>query len=68
MTHGLGEVRFAPLDVVLSPEWVVDPDGESVEVMVLGGEGYEVSRLYTKGQILSSPLLGGLRLPLEEIF
>ena len=126
VSQRLGETRFAPLDVVLSQEdvvqpdilfvsqerfnvitekniqgapdlvieilspgtaerdrglkrklyakygvreyWIVDPDERTVEVMKLGEAGFETASVYRKGEILTSPLLKGFRLNLEEIF
>lgn len=48
--------------------WIVDPDEETIEVMKLGGKGYETVRAYKKGQVLVSPLLSRFRIKLEEIF
>ena len=126
--RGLGEVRFAPVDVVLSDEdvvqpdllfiaqdqlgiiseeavrgapdlvveilapataqrdrtykrtlyarhgvkeyWLVDPESKTVEVLKLGRRGYERAGLYKEkgGEALESPLLPGLRMPVDEIF
>jgi len=48
--------------------WIVDPEEETVEVLTLGERGYERAGLYRKGETLESPLLPGLRIPLDEIF
>ena len=121
----LGEVLFAPMDVVLSPEnvvqpdilfisnerrgiiteanisgapdlvvevlspstadrdrqlklrlysrfgvgeyWIVDPDERSVQVMVLGDPGEPSAVAYSSGSV-STPLIPGLNVALEEIF
>jgi Uma2 family endonuclease len=47
--------------------WIVDPDRRSVQVMVLGAQGYDTIRTYTSGAIESS-VLPGLNLTLDEIF
>jgi Uma2 family endonuclease len=47
--------------------WIVDPDARSVQVMVLGAQGYDTVRTYTSGAIESS-VLPGLNLTLDEIF
>jgi hypothetical protein len=39
-----------------------------VEVLTLGQRGYERAGLYTKNETLESPLLVGLRIPLDEVF
>lgn len=124
--HALGEIRYAPLDVVLSDEyviqpdilfistarrgiiheeeirgapdlvveilspstaerdrtlkkklyakhgvkeyWLVDPQEQTIEVLALGKRGYERAGLYKKNETLSTPLLPGLQIPLEQIF
>lgn len=47
--------------------WIVDPDRRSVQVMVLGAQGYDTIRAYTSGAVESS-VLPGLNLTLDEIF
>ena len=48
--------------------WIVDPQEGTVEVLTLGERGYERAGLYTKSEVLESPLLVGLRIPLSEVF
>jgi Uma2 family endonuclease len=48
--------------------WIVDPEEETIEVLTLGERGYERAGLYHKNETLASPLLPGLRIPLDEIF
>ena len=48
--------------------WLVDPDAETVEVLVLGEEGLSPHRVFEPGQTLESPLLQGLYLDLEDLF
>jgi Uma2 family endonuclease len=48
--------------------WLVDPQEEEVEVLILKKRGFEQIGLYRKGQILTSPLLPGLKIPLQELF
>ncbi|MGQ9631384.1 MAG: Uma2 family endonuclease [bacterium] len=48
--------------------WLVDPQTETVEVFRLGEAGFESVALYKRKDVLLSPLLGGLAIPLEEIF
>jgi len=47
--------------------WLVDPEAQTVEVLTLGQRGYERAGLYTKNETLESPLLVGLRIPLDEV-
>jgi Uma2 family endonuclease len=48
--------------------WIVDPEGKTVEVLTLGTGGYERAGLYTKSDLLESPLLAGLKISLAEVF
>lgn len=48
--------------------WLVAPDERSIEVMKLGEAGFEPVHSYRKEEILTSPLLEGLHLNLEEVF
>ncbi len=48
--------------------WIVDPEAQTIEVLTLGERGYERAGLYTKSEVLESPLLVGLRIPLSEVF
>ena len=48
--------------------WLADPEGETIEVLTLGEEGFEQSGLYEKKEILKSPLLSGLSVELQEVF
>jgi Uma2 family endonuclease len=48
--------------------WLVDPDAETITVMVLGTDGFEVEAVYGKGETLTSPTLRGLAVNLDEVF
>jgi Uma2 family endonuclease len=48
--------------------WVVDPDAETVEVLVWTEQGYETAGLRHKTDCLSSPLLPDLNLHLNRLF
>ena len=48
--------------------WIVDPDAETVEVLVLGQEGLSPHQVFGTGETLESPLLEGLSLDLEDLF
>ena len=48
--------------------WQADTDAESVLVLTLQDGEYRVSGVYTKGQTLTSPLLEGFRLNVDDIF
>ena len=47
--------------------WLVDPDGDTIVVYRRGGKGFEQPVRYTKGQVLRTPLLPDLELPLDRI-
>jgi Uma2 family endonuclease len=48
--------------------WLVDPDAEAVEVLIGGEQGLLPYATYRRGDTLTSPLLAGLALDLEQIF
>jgi Uma2 family endonuclease len=48
--------------------WLVDPDAETVEVLVGSGQGLARQAAYGRGQTLSSPLLDGLAIGLDGVF
>ena len=48
--------------------WLVDPNVQTVDVMVLGDGGLETVAVYGKDQTLTSPMLEGLAVDLDEIF
>jgi Uma2 family endonuclease len=48
--------------------WLVDPDAETVEVLTEGAEELALGATYRRGDTLTSPLLDGLAIPLEQIF
>ena len=48
--------------------WLVDPETKTIEVLELGERGYERAGLYKGDEVLTSPLLPGLRVPLSEVF
>ena len=53
----------------LVPEyWQADSDAKSVLVLTLEDGAYRVAGIYTEGQTLTSPLLQGFRLNLDDIF
>ncbi len=47
--------------------WIVDPVEETVQVLELGSEGYEVDRTYTAGKVPSS-VLPGSKIEISHIF
>ncbi len=48
--------------------WTVDPDSETVEVLLWSELGYASGGIYRKSDFLSSPVLPKLRLPLGKVF
>jgi Uma2 family endonuclease len=48
--------------------WIVDPEAKTVEVFVLGERGFELVKAYKADEVLSSPLLEGLKVPLGQVF
>lgn len=48
--------------------WLVDPDAGIVEVFTHGEKNWNLSGAYCKEEILSSPLLKGLKINLKNIF
>ena len=48
--------------------WIVDPDAETVEVLVWGENGYVTAATYLKSDSLSSALLPDLKLALAVVF
>jgi Uma2 family endonuclease len=48
--------------------WIVDPEAETVEVLLWNESGYTSAGIYGKSGRLSSPLFPDLNLPLSEVF
>ena len=48
--------------------WIVDPDAETVEVLAEGDGGMVRRAAYRREQTLTSPLLDGLSIDLEQVF
>ena len=48
--------------------WIVDPDAKTIEVLNFMEEPRETSRIFTIEEVLTDPLLKGLKVPLKEIF
>ena len=48
--------------------WLADPEAQTVTVLLLGENGYEVAGIYAKGDTLTSPTLEGFSIDLNEIF
>ena len=48
--------------------WLVDPQAKAVEIYVPGEAGFRLERVFRGKEILSSPLLPGLEIPLAEVF
>jgi Uma2 family endonuclease len=48
--------------------WIVDPEEETVEVMVKDGLYYRTESLLRKPALLVSPMLPGFSMALEDVF
>lgn len=48
--------------------WIVDPEAEAIEVLGESSDGLTLLGTYRLGQIMTSPLLEGLAIDLQEIF
>ncbi len=48
--------------------WIVDPITKNIEVLSLGSEGYKLFGIFFIDDVLSSPLIEGFSLPLQEVF
>ncbi len=48
--------------------WLVDPDAETVEVLTQGEQGLAPLATYQRGGLITSPLLEGLALEMEQVF
>lgn len=48
--------------------WLVDPDAETVEVLAEDAQAFLLRAIYRRGESLSSPLLPGLAIGLEQVF
>ena len=48
--------------------WLVDSESRSIEVLTLGEQGYQLAGRYESGQTLTSPLLPGLKIQLDQLF
>ncbi len=48
--------------------WIVDPEAETIEVLVLGKQRYTTAGIFGRADRLSTPVLPELNLPLSSIF
>ena len=48
--------------------WLVDPEAETVEVLVEGAQALLLHATHGRGESLTSPLLPGLAIDLEQVF
>jgi Uma2 family endonuclease len=48
--------------------WIADPDKKTIEVLVNTDKGFHREGLYAGGDVLLSPLLPGLEVPLARVF
>ena len=47
--------------------WLVDPDGDAIEVFIRAGDEFAEPRRFSRGETLTTRLLPGLELPLDKI-
>lgn len=48
--------------------WLVDPEGQTIEVLSLGEAGFNTVGFYREKDVLRSPLLSEIRIELSEVF
>ena len=48
--------------------WLVDTDAHTIEVLLLGSNGYDEVATYGAGQTLTSPTLTGFNLSTDDVF
>jgi len=48
--------------------WIVDPEVETIDVLVLGNQGYSSAGIFARSDRLSSPLLPDLNVPISGLF
>ena len=48
--------------------WLVDPEAATISILLLGEYGYDEAATYTLGQTLTSPMLDGLLINLDDLF
>ena len=48
--------------------WIVDGKDRSIEVLRLESDGYRPEAYVQYGEILATPALPGLRIPLDKVF
>ena len=66
--HDLGPKRAKYEQAGVPEYWIVDPVNKSVEIQVLEGGKYGRHALVRRDEILRSPLLPGLEVPLADVF
>ena len=48
--------------------WIADPEAHAIEVFVNSSEGFRTEAVYAEAEVLRSPILPGLAIPLDRIF
>jgi Uma2 family endonuclease len=48
--------------------WIVDPEAETIEIMVKDGESYRTESFTRKTGMIESPMLSGFSMKVEEVF
>lgn len=55
-------------DCSVEEYWLVDPEAATISVLLLSENAYEEAATYTVGQTLTSPMLDGLSINLDDLF
>jgi Uma2 family endonuclease len=66
--YDLGYKRVLYSEKGVLEYWIVDPEAETIEVMAAGDRGLATHAFYRRGDTLTSPLLEGLAIDLEQVF
>ena len=48
--------------------WIADPDSKVIEIFIPGENNWNLFQAYDEDDMLTSPLLAGLEIPLKDIF
>ncbi len=48
--------------------WIADPEAKTIAVLTNSGQGFQEEAVVPVGEVLRSPLLPGLEIPLSQVF
>ena len=48
--------------------WLVEPQKRTIEALVLGKRGYETFKVFSDKEVLTTRLIKGLQIPVEQLF